>query len=260
MAAVDNVTVLAVGERTLAELAEEANREHAAVESAVSAGVQHALAAGEILREARSRCPANQWVSWCSDNLTLSHESVAVYIRIAHYRDLVLAKGAVSLSDAQRLLIGLPAVSGGGRTPRVFDEETEERIRQMRADGASVKSLARMLGVSVTTIYRVVDPEKYRGHLARLTERKKARRAEATARRAEVAVDRAKTRQRHARQAAKTLGGAIAEAYANAERMQDVLGQAHREATDSEARRALSIAGEHHRKMRDEIVRALGVS
>lgn len=45
-----------------------------------------------------------------------------------------------------------------------------------------------------------------------------------------------------------------------AERMQDVLGRAHSESTDPEGRRALSVAGEHYRKMRDEIVRALGVS
>jgi hypothetical protein len=62
------------------------------------------------------------------------------------------------------------------------------------------------------------------------------------------------------RRAARKAGGALAEAYAVAERMQDTIAQAHREATDREAREALALAGEHHRKMRDQIVRALGVS
>ena len=44
------------------------------------------------------------------------------------------------------------------------------------------------------------------------------------------------------------------------QRMQDVLAQAQRETQDSEAREALSRAGVHYRKMRDEIVRALGIS
>jgi len=44
------------------------------------------------------------------------------------------------------------------------------------------------------------------------------------------------------------------------ESFQDVLGQAHREEDDREAREAWARAGEHYRKMRDEIVRALGVA
>lgn len=67
-------------------------------------------------------------------------------------------------------------------------------------------------------------------------------------------------REQAIKQAVRKAGGAISDLYAMAERMQDVLAYAQREATDREAREALSLAGEHHRKMRDEIVRALGVS
>lgn len=63
---------------------------------------------------------------------------------------------------------------------------------------------------------------------------------------------------REAKKLAKIQGGAISEAYSMAERMQGILAQAHREATDSEARRALSVAESNYRAMRDEIVRALG--
>lgn len=62
------------------------------------------------------------------------------------------------------------------------------------------------------------------------------------------------------KRAVRKHGGARAEAYAMAERMQDVLAQAQRETEDRDARRALSEAGVHYRRMRDEIVRALGVA
>lgn len=67
-------------------------------------------------------------------------------------------------------------------------------------------------------------------------------------------------RQRAAKRAAWKARGAIKDLYAATEKMQDTLGQAHGEATDREAREALSLAGEHYRKMRDEIYRALAVS
>jgi hypothetical protein len=57
----------------------------------------------------------------------------------------------------------------------------------------------------------------------------------------------------------RKAGAGLAEAYAMAERMQDVIGQAEREAGTREARAALREAGAHYRRMRDEIVRALGV-
>jgi hypothetical protein len=59
--------------------------------------------------------------------------------------------------------------------------------------------------------------------------------------------------------AVRKAGAATQEAWSMAERFQDVIAQAQRETEDREARAALSRAGEHHRKMRDEIVKALGV-
>ncbi len=52
-------------------------------------------------------------------------------------------------------------------------------------------------------------------------------------------------------------GAAISELCAMAEKMQDLLAQAHDEITGTEERAALSRAGESNRKMRDEFVRAL---
>lgn len=63
-----------------------------------------------------------------------------------------------------------------------------------------------------------------------------------------------------ARLSDKKAGGALAEAYSMAERLDDILGQAHREATEPEVRRELTRAHEYQHAMRDAIVRTLGVS
>lgn len=55
------------------------------------------------------------------------------------------------------------------------------------------------------------------------------------------------------------MAASISRLYADSEKMQDLLGQAHREATDKAQREALANAGSHYRAMRDEIVKAMGV-
>lgn len=56
------------------------------------------------------------------------------------------------------------------------------------------------------------------------------------------------------------LTAALSEAYSMSERMSRVLAQARDEATSDEARKALDAATGHYHRMRDDIVRALGVS
>lgn len=75
-----------------------------------------------------------------------------------------------------------------------------------------------------------------------------------------MALLREQEREREIKRAVRKAGGGISKLYADAERTQDGLAQAHREATNTEARVALSRAGEHHRQYRDQIVRALGVT
>jgi predicted transcriptional regulator len=112
----------------------------------------------------------------------------------------------------------------------------------------SRRAIAEALGVSHSAVKRWCNPEKNADYERRRRDR---------IRRAKQAEER---RIAKARLAARNASKPLAQTNAMAEKMQDVLGQAHAEATDSEARRALAVAGEHYRKMRDEIVRALGVS
>lgn len=91
--------------------------------------------------------------------------------------------------------------------------------------------------------------------------RQPGRQAEWARKRRETEAALARDRERtKIRRALRTASKPLADAYAMAERMQDVLGQAHREATDRQAREHLARAGQHYRAMRDEIVHALGIT
>jgi hypothetical protein len=83
--------------------------------------------------------------------------------------------------------------------------------------------------------------------------------ARAARRRAERRALKEQKRRRATKRAVRKAGAATQEAYAMAERFQDVIAQAQREGDDPERSQALAAAAEHFRKGRDEIVRALGV-
>ena len=67
-------------------------------------------------------------------------------------------------------------------------------------------------------------------------------------------------RERSRRRVVRTAGAAEAEAYNMAERFQDVIAQAQHESPDPARRAALARAAETSRKLRDEIVVALGTA
>lgn len=249
------VEVLAVGERTLSELAEEANNEHALAIQGARTTVEHAIRAGEALIAARRLCAHGEWLPWVDHNFSATQETASCYMRLAVYREIVLDLGHASVKEAQIYLRGLPPVTRKGSN--VGDgghgEPLREEARALFAAGATKAEISRVLGVDSNVIKYWVDPEYAERQRQANHERSQTRRARA-------AEERERRLQAKSRAAARKAGGAIAEAYSMAERMQDVIGRAQREATDSSAKLHLSQAGTHYRKMRDEIVRALGVS
>lgn len=244
------MTVLAVAQTpTLADLANTANCEHEAVVAAGREAIAHAIRAGEALLAAREFFPHGEWQPWLTGNFAGSIAVASAYMRIARYRDVI--SGCETFTQARLYLRGLPAVSNGA--PPSLPDDLREQAVALIGGGASVTEAAEMLHVSRNSVKRWTDP----GYAHRSREASRQAERERYRRRRE---EREQARAAKIKRAARKAGGSIAEAYAMAEKMQDVLGQAHAEATDREAREALGKAGQHYRKMRDEIVRALGVS
>jgi hypothetical protein len=106
----------------LAELAATANREHAAGEADVRAGLEHFRAAGEALLKAKKRCGHGRWLPWLKANVKFSQQTASVYMRVAQDWDKLPAAG--NLRDALRLLT---EVADGREEERQRREETRRR-------------------------------------------------------------------------------------------------------------------------------------
>lgn len=222
--------------------------------------LHHALAAGDALLAAKARVPFGEWTQWVEENFepprtdvgrlpsdsASKHWAACEFMRLADYRDEVIASGARSVNAAVAVIRGLPM----RRSQHL--REMDPVIRDMKERGFSQREIATRLGIGRSTVQKCLNPGFAERQRERQRERDRRRRAE------REALER-QERDRAIKAAVRKAGSALAEAYAMAERMQDVLGQAHREVSDAAARASLSRAGEHHRKARDEIVAALGI-
>lgn len=222
---------------------------HTEAESHRAAFEENAIRAGEELIEAQEQLDADPgsglWGRWLDENFPGTRNQAYDYMRRAReFQDAEITVGVRKwCENAKR--------SHEAYRARNLEEHNRGILRESALNlrqgvGLTYEEIAEELGVSRGQAYRLVEGAR------RNEEEREARKRSAAAVRA------AETRK--VRKAVKKAGVATAELYAMAERMQDVLAQAHDETSDPEARRALDLAGQHYRKMRDEIVRALAVS
>lgn len=241
MSELARVQVLDVGEQTLPELAASANAYHQVAQDAARSAVESAIAAGHVLLKAKemlgpTKWGDGKWASWLEANFVGSHETAVRWMRLARNQHLI--PEGISIQHAEAMLPVLRPANGW--TP---DSDVVAAVKKLRSEGWTYARIAGELGINQKTAWRYVNAQSVKQRHQR----------------ASRALD-IQEQQLEIKRAVRKAGAATAEAWSMAERMQDVLAQAHREATDKEARVALSLAGEHYRKMRDEIVRALGVA
>lgn len=224
----------------LSSLAEVARREHGLALQAGESMLLHAVQAGEALLEAQSQVEEGGWGRWLAANFTASDRTAKQYMRIARGRELVLASGARTLVEAERIV---PALTQGSHR-KAGSEKEEREAREMHRRGATFQAIAEHFGIAHRTAHAWVIPDyRERRNQELREERQLARRA----------------RERKGSKAAlRKAGVALSELYANCERMQDVLAQARQEVTTAEGQAALGVAEESYRQMRDDVVRALG--
>ncbi len=128
----------------LADLAGRIKIEHTAVSAALKDSVTHAIAAGELLIEAKAQLVHGQWLPWLRDHCTMSERTAQLYMRCAKNRgaiegqirngvaDLSLNEAAAILmlsSDVRKLL---------DYAKRVECADPEELINICAADGIAV--------------------------------------------------------------------------------------------------------------------------
>jgi hypothetical protein len=135
-------------------LAAIANAEHTHVHLAGRALMEHAIRAGEALLEARKLVERGHWMEWAAEHVEVDITTAYRYMRMAEYRDQVLASDARSIEGAIQLLADHPR---RGHGPRGYSDADKADWIKL-ADQIGVKPAARALGVSSSTIHRWTSP------------------------------------------------------------------------------------------------------
>ncbi len=105
----------------LPRLAKQINEHHRKAETAMRAGLEHALAAGRLLAEAKTHRPHGTWGEWVSENCEFSQRTAQSYMRVVERWPEIEAKAQrvadLSFRDASRLLSSPPGGKAGPRLP-----------------------------------------------------------------------------------------------------------------------------------------------
>jgi hypothetical protein len=70
-----------IGDNSLALLASRINAEHTAVASSLRQGLRHAMAAGELLIEAKALVKHGRWLPWLREHCEISDRTAQLYMR-----------------------------------------------------------------------------------------------------------------------------------------------------------------------------------
>ena len=98
------------GDNSLPDLAARIRVEHRAVSSALRDSVRHAIAAGELLIEAKEQLGHGRWLPWLRDHCAISERTAQLYMRVAKNRAEIEAQirndvADLSLNEVAALLM-----------------------------------------------------------------------------------------------------------------------------------------------------------
>ena len=110
---------------SLADLSARIRVEHHATSAALKSSVEHAMAAGDLLIEAKELVPHGQWLPWLAENCELSERTAQLYMRTAKNREAIelQIRNARCGFDVKR--------SGGAPIP---DKRRQKAARVHKAD------------------------------------------------------------------------------------------------------------------------------
>lgn len=168
------------GDNSLPHLAARIRAAHEAVGLALSESVRHAIAAGELLIEAKAQLQHGQWLPWLRDHCTISERTAQLYMRVAKNRaeiesqmrndvaDLSLNEVAalLMLSSDVRKLMSFARTAEGLSGDELFDfciANDVGVIRDQSYNPFAGRSDAEMLEWHVFALFLSCDSEGGRG-------------------------------------------------------------------------------------------------
>jgi DUF3102 family protein len=123
-----------IGDNSLADIAARIRAEHEATADALRSGIAHAMAAGDLLAEAKALVKHGEWLPWLRDHCAISERTAQLYMRCARSRkdieantqrfaDLNLNETAalLALSSDARKLLDFAAIAEGLQGEALID-------------------------------------------------------------------------------------------------------------------------------------------
>jgi hypothetical protein len=152
----------------LTDLAETINTEYAAAQSDARSAVQHAIACGKALLEAKAKCKHGEWLPWLEANVKFSKDSANDYMRLAKKEHAPFLESAASIREALRLLDTEKQkpepeqeqepkrITSAPKKKRRTEDSLaiDEQIREMHLQGLKPHEIAKKLGVTTGTVER----------------------------------------------------------------------------------------------------------
>jgi hypothetical protein len=80
------------GSNYLIDIAARIKAEHQAVAASLKQSVYHAIAAGELLLEAKEQVPHGQWLPWLAERCEVTPRAAQMYMRVAKHRAAIELK------------------------------------------------------------------------------------------------------------------------------------------------------------------------
>lgn len=232
----------------LVDLAAVINQEHALTYYSVIDALEHAILCGEALIKARADVPEGQWTRWVKNNLEMESGAVSRYVRIATYREHLLAADdrPQTINAAITYLRGIevPRIETPTGSKPGFDVSEARRLRD---SGMTYDRIAEMLGVSDVAIQRQLVPGRQRAAIERRTREVNKKRAEER-----------EAAQHEVDEKVGSIGGDLAQAYLWLRDVEAVFERMIAD-TDNETGQTLHTALVSVHRAEDVITRILGV-
>jgi Protein of unknown function (DUF3102) len=116
---------------SLADLAARIRAEHEGVLAAMKRGIVHAMAAGDLLLEAKDQLDHGQWMPWLEANCGMSGRTARRYMHFAKHRGAIEAKMASSANLTVQGAIDLFAAPDAPETKSRIDDIADLSIPQL---------------------------------------------------------------------------------------------------------------------------------
>lgn len=248
--------VLAVGTRTLDELAQAVNDSHKRVLGGLATALREAINSGEALLEAQRQLEVGSFGSWLGENCVVTLAVAMGYMRLAEFSHLLPEEFTnpqivrqpngkySSTATVEKATAYLHAIGAKRATGNMRRKADYREVRRLREEGMSKQAIGELLGISKSTVdIALMSAERrkeFRAQVKRRT-REKARAVKAQKR----------------LNAAKNVGGDLAEAYSLIRRCLQHVQAAYSSVPPSKARRTLQGALTHLYESEDAIGRSI---